>query len=170
MFSAMWIAMTLLLSTFVLCKAVMAQNYGSDFEDKPWVEQQSKLPLYPKVENLIRIPLESMKSFLVAVDATSIDIGQDGVVRYVLVARSPSGSENISFEGIRCATRERKLYAIGKADSTWGAVRSPAWADYGTHSRSYHNELAREYFCPRHSPVSSVADAIVNIRRGGYER
>ena len=111
-----------------------------------------------------------MKSFEVAVDATSIDIGQDGVIRYVMVARSRSGAENISFEGIRCETRQRKNYAIGKADKTWGMVRIPVWTGYAANLRSHHNELAREYFCPRLAMVSSVSEALNNVRRGGFER
>jgi hypothetical protein len=150
--------------------AVLGQTRSDDPEEKPWVEQDWRLPAFPKAENLVRVPLESMKSFEVAIDATSIDIGQDGVIRYVMVARSRSGGENISFEGIRCETRERKSYAIGKADKTWGTVRTPVWTGYAANLRSHHNELAREYFCPRLARVSSVKEALNNIRRGGFER
>lgn len=150
--------------------AVMGQTHSDDSEEKPWVEQDLRLPPFPKPENLIRVPLESMKSFEVAVDATSIDIGLDGVIRYVMIARSQSGGENVSFEGIRCETRERKLYAIGKSDKTWAIARAPAWGGYAANLRSHHNELSREYFCPRLARVTSVSDAIKNIRRGGFER
>ena len=149
---------------------VMGQAQFDDSEDKPWVEQGLRLPPFPKPENMIRIPLESMKSFEVAVDATSIDIGQDGVIRFVMVARNQSGGENVSFEGVRCETRERKLYAIGKSDKTWGVARAATWGGYAANLRSHHNELAREYFCPRLARVTSVSDAIRNIRRGGFER
>src|SRR5690242_4566519 len=90
-----------------------AQLFGGDFDEKQWIEQQAQLPAFPKTQDLIRIKLETMGNFNVAVDGSSIDIGQDGVVRYILVAKSLTGTENISFEGIRCESRERKLYAVG---------------------------------------------------------
>lgn len=158
------------LSLLFSAGAVWGQTRSDDPEEKPWIEQDLRLPSFPKPENLVRVPLESMKSFEVAVDATSIDIGQDGVIRYVMVARSRSGGENISFEGIRCETRERRSYAIGKADRTWGMVRASVWTGYAANLRSHHNELAREYFCPRLARVSSVSEALNNIRRGGFER
>lgn len=111
--------------------------------------------------------METMGSFQVAVDSASIDIGKDGVIRYVLIAKSGGGGENISFEGIRCETRERKLYAIGRSDKTWGQVRNASWAVYGSNPRSYHYELAKEYFCPDFKNVMNVADAIKNLKEGG---
>lgn len=144
--------------------------YYDDSQEKPWVELQAELPKFPESANLVRIPLESMKAFEVAVDAKSISIGEDGVIRFVLVATSSSGARNVSFEGIRCETRERRLLAIGKADSTWGAVRSSKWISYADNPRSPHTELSREYFCPRLERVRTVGDALENIRRGGVSR
>ena len=144
--------------------------YYDDSQDKPWVELQAELPKFPESTNLVRIALETMKAFEVAVDAKSISIGEDGVIRFVLVATSPSGARNVSFEGIRCETRERRLIAIGKADSTWGVVKSSKWNSYADNSRSPHNELSREYFCPRLGRVKTAGDALENIRRGGASR
>lgn len=42
-------------------------------------------------------------------------MGSDGIVRYVLVARSSAGTESVSFEGMRCATREVRIYAAQRA-------------------------------------------------------
>jgi hypothetical protein len=156
-----------LASGLFVCSVALAQSYDRDFDEKPWVEQQAQLPSFPKAENLIKIPMETMDSFEVAIDSTSIDIGKDAVIRYVLVARSIRGGENISFEGIRCDTRERKLYAIGRPDKTWAQVRNAAWVVYGANPRSYHYELAREYFCPDYKRVIDVAEALKNIRNGG---
>jgi hypothetical protein len=160
-------AACLALITIFACPLGFAQSFSGDFDDKPWVEQQAQLPAFPKTENLLKIPMDSMSSFNVSIDSTSIDIGKDNVIRYVFVARSERGSENISFEGIRCETRERKLYAVGRPDKTWGQVRNAAWVTYGTNPRSYHFELAREYFCPESKSVMNVAGALKNLREGG---
>jgi len=168
---AQWVVM--LLSTFLLLSSSsrgLAQSYGSDFDEEPWVEQQSKLPLFPRSENLARISMDTLAGFDVSIDLSTVDIGADKIVRYVLVARSSRGSENITFEGLRCESRERKLYAIGKSDKTWGQVHSSSWSLYGANDRSYHHELAREFFCPDLKTVSSVAEALKNITQGGYRR
>ena len=147
-----------------------AQLFRGDFDEKPWAEQQAQLPAFPIPQNLIRVNMETMRNFEVAIDGSSIDIGQDGVVRYILVARSSGGAENITFEGIRCDSRERKLYAIGRSDKTWGEVRNPAWTSYAINPRSYHAELAREFFCPELAIVLNAAEAARNLRRGGRLR
>lgn len=147
-----------------------AQAYSDDFDEKPWEEQQTQLPVFPRSENLLPVRLETMQAFQPFVDGKSLDLGRDGVIRYVLVAVSPSGSRNVTFEGIRCETRERKIYAVGRGDATWAEARGAKWTAYGGNPRLYQNELARKYFCPRLSRVSSVEHAVENIRRGGYEQ
>lgn len=162
--------------SIVICLAFMvylayspdfAQAYDGDFDDKPWVEQQAQLPPFPKAENLLKIPMNTMSAFEVWIDSASIDIGRDGVVRYTFVARSARGGENVSFEGMRCETRERKLYAVGRSDKTWGQVRNATWAGYGSNPRSHHYELATEYFCPDYKNVMSLKDALRNLKEGG---
>ena len=158
------------LALLFACHEIGAQFYDSEFDEKSWVEQQAQLPSFPKAGSLIKIPMENMSSFEVAIDPGSVDIGKDGVVRYVLIAKSNRGSENISFEGIRCETRERKLYAIGKPDKTWGQVRIAGWTNYGANPRSYHYELANEYFCPEFKRVMTATEAVKNLKGGGARR
>jgi len=152
------------------CHELGAQFYDGEFDEKSWVEQQAQLPSFPKTESLIKIPMTNMSSFEVAIDLKSVDVGKDGVIRYVLIAKSNRGSENISFEGIRCETRERKLYAIGKPDKTWAQVRNAVWTNYGANPRSYHYELANEYFCPDLKRVLTVTEALKNLKGGGVRR
>ena len=165
-FLAFLVGLTLLFA----CHEIGAQFYDSEFDEKSWVEQQTQLPSFPKAEGLIKISMQSMSAFDVAIDSGSVDIGKDGVVRYVLIAKCNRGSENISFEGIRCETRERKLYAIGKPDKTWGQVRNAVWTNYGVNTRSYHYELANEYFCPEFKRVMTATEALKNLKGGGVRR
>jgi hypothetical protein len=90
------------------------------------------------------------------------------VVRYVLVVRSPRGAENVTFEGIRCASGERRLYAIGQGDGTWVASRNVAWEpiSFNTYNRPQ-AALAKEYFCDgTTSPVSDVDEARRRLKHG----
>ena len=142
-----------------------AQNIGEDFDDKEWKEQVAQLPLFPKPENLVRAQIGIEATFTFFIDQASIDVGRDGVIRYSVVARSQGGAENVSFEGIRCATRERKIYAFGRPDKTWAQARNPTWASISTaRLNPYHADLADRYFCPQRSPVFDAASAIRNLR------
>jgi hypothetical protein len=86
------------------------------------------------------------------------------VVRYVLVARSPSGVENVSYEGLRCAGVEFRRYAFGRPDATWHASPGP-WQPL---SRPWHQVLHRDYFCLQNVPLPSAAEGVQALQQGGY--
>ena len=82
------------------------------------------------------------------VDVDTLSIGKDGVVRYVLVVRSPGGAENVSFEGIRCETREQKAYAFGQRGGTWSPAREAPWRLIEAREvNRHHVVLYTEAFC-----------------------
>ncbi|RJG04575.1 CNP1-like family protein [Noviherbaspirillum sedimenti] len=125
-------------------------HFEEDFDDanKPWQEISVQLPAVPEKANLLDFDAGNSTSMHFAVDARSISVGGDGVVRYTLVSRSPSGAENISYEGIRCETQERKLYAFGHKDGSWSRSRRDRWERFtGTAANRQHATLARDYFC-----------------------
>lgn len=140
-----------------------------EFEEKPWEEQKTQLPPYPKPENLVRIDVSSASSFEFFVDTAAVSVGKDEVVRYTLMARSPSGALNVSFEGIRCKTRERKLYAFGRADGSWAQARKSDWVRIReVAGNRQHSALADDYFCPGRVPVRTTAEALNALKRGGH--
>jgi hypothetical protein len=103
------------------------------------------------------------------VDAASISVGEDGVVRYVLVARSAQGAESVSFEGIRCSTSEYRIYATGLADGRWAPTRASSWRPIAPRSVArWHNALSREFFCPSGRPIRNAAEGVLALRRGDH--
>lgn len=156
----------------VLPLAVSAQTlqiFGGDedAEKKEYVEREVKLPPLPKEGNLLSFEPSAANNNRFFVDADSISIGDDGTVRYTLVVRSPSGAENVSYEGIRCETTEQKFYAFGRRDGTWSSVRAPVWRkiQYKDVNRQY-GVLYANYFCPDGSPIASAKDAINRFKYG----
>jgi CNP1-like family len=94
-------------------------------------------------------------------------VGKDGVVRYVLVARSAQGAQSVSFEGIRCSTSEFRIYATG-GDDGWLRSSSP-WRPIAPRAvQRWHNALRDEYFCPFGNPIHSAAEGVDALRRGGH--
>ena len=140
-----------------------------EFEGKPWEEQKAQMPPYPKSENLVRITVSAVTSFEFFVDTASVSVGKDGAVRYTLVARSPSGAMNVSFEGIRCDTRERKLYAFGSTGNSWIQARNADWVRIReVTANRQHAALADDYFCPGRIPVRTTEEALDAVKRGGH--
>ncbi len=116
-----------------------------------WNELQHQLPPYPKPENFIPIPLGGRSSNEFFVDYASVSAGADGVVRYTMVIRSPAGAETVSFEGMRCETGERKLYAFGRKHAEggeWSRNRYARWEPIpGRSLNDFRRELFYHYFC-----------------------
>jgi hypothetical protein len=120
----------------------------------------------PQRGELIEFFVAATSEFRFFVDAASLSVGSDGIVRYVLVARSSAGAENVSFEGMRCATREVRIYALGR-DGAW-VGRETDWRAIQPRSvQRWHNELYREYFCPQREPIASAAEGVQALRAGG---
>ncbi|MXS81803.1 CNP1-like family protein [Nitrosomonas oligotropha] len=142
--------------------------FKDEFEsDKPWVEQMTQLPTYPEVKNLLAFDAGAVTSNQYLVDTTSIRIGQDEVIRFTLVVKSSAGAMNVSYEGIRCATSERKLYALGRDDKTWAKPRVSEWQKLDYVRQFYaQRELSKNIFCPHQQIVTTTEDAIQALKAG----
>jgi CNP1-like family protein len=157
---------------------VLAPQYPGGFkpqfdEDKPWEEQKAALPGYPADENLVHFYVGAASPFDFFVDAASVSIGKDGVVRYTLVARSPSAALNVSYEGIRCESRERKLYAFGRSDRTWAEARNAKWAGIPSRQTFPNNQqaaLADDFFCVRGAHVADAESAVKALKAASRQQ
>ena len=124
------------------------------------------LPAAPAKENLLPFYVSPSTTMDFAIDAPSVSVTPDGVVRFTLVITSAEGARNISHEGLRCATAERKLYATGMADGSWSASRNEAWSqirDVGA-NRQY-AALYKDYFCDFGSVAVNAAAIVKRIRQ-----
>lgn len=146
----------------------------ADSEEEPDVaadkikEVEVAFPEYPTADSLLAFDAGAASGNRFLIDQKSISVGPDRVVRYVLVIRSPGGVDNVSFEGMRCETLERRLYATGRADRTWSRSRNDKWMEITSSTLSLpHMALAREYLCDHGIPIRSAKEGIAAIRRGG---
>lgn len=161
-----------ILPALLLCLPLAAHAESTDFDrefeqDKPWVEVAAQLPPYPKADNLIPFNVSSATHNKFFVDAASISVGTDKVVRYTVVIEAAGGARNVSYEGMRCETGERRLYAFGHPDGTWSKARQASWE--GIRSRSllsYHKALYEDHFCPGGINVRDAKAAVESLRRG----
>lgn len=159
-----WILFAILILT--ACAGQDAFKDGFD-EEKTWTEIQTQLPAYPEPDNLLPFDMGSAYSSQHYVDATSIQVGADGVIRYSLIIESSSGAMNVSYEGLRCETEERKRYALGRDDGTWTQFDLANWQLLKKlRQDAASRELLQYYFCPFKSIVGSPEEAINALKAG----
>jgi hypothetical protein len=155
-----------LLTTIFIALPASAQQEDADGAPAVWQETAVTLPAAPIKENLLSFNPNASGTMKFALDAKSLTVEKDEVVRYTLVITSASGASNVSYEGIRCKTMEKKSYAFGQADNSWAVAKRDAWdaiAD-GRVNRQ-HITLAKDFFCDG-SRVAGKAETIIErIRR-----
>jgi hypothetical protein len=136
----------------------------------PWQERETKLPAYPNPDRLIRFGVGPTSRFDFFVDPDSLSVGEDGVVRFTVIAKSDHAT-NVSYEGIRCVTRERKVYATGRPEGIWHAARDPQWVRIGPPTADLHRfVLWNEYFCIGRTPIRTANEGLHALRLGGHPR
>ena len=153
-----------LAGTLLICGAACAQQDGAT-ADSAQPESELVLPAAPAKADLLPFYVSATTTLKFAVDGKSLTVTEDGIVRYTLVITSPAGATNVSHEGIRCSTSEKKLYATGRPDGSWSPARRDVWSpitDVGANRQ--HAALAKDYFCEGEG-VAGKASAIVDRLR-----
>jgi len=130
-------------------------------------EQKALLPSYPAEDNLLEFFVSEASDFEYFIDAKSIKVDGD-VIYYTLVARSPEGVSNVSYEAIRCSSREYRIFAIGEANRTWRRRTTPWREIRGGSVHRWHDALRKDYFCPGGAPILSAEEGRDAIRRGRH--
>lgn len=129
-------------------------------------------PEYPSAQSLVRFPT-NWTTNSVFIDHKTLTVNEDGVVRFALVVRSSSGAESVSFEGIRCVSGERRVFAYGRKTTeggTWAVARGSSWRQINDSGiNRYYYEFWRDVFCNGSMP-DGKRDILKNIASGGRER
>jgi hypothetical protein len=141
-------------------------------EVKPeWKERELALPSWPAATDLIPVDVSAAATTSFFIDEKSLSLADDGIVRYTLVARAAGGAENVSYEGIRCETAERKLYAIGRGKGEWALPRSDAWQRIVDNAfNRQHAVLAKDFFCPPGSILPTRDEIVEALRKAAKLR
>jgi hypothetical protein len=159
----------LVLLVCLFSMSAQAEEADEEYENKQWREAEVQLPAPPRQENLVQFYAGPATDNRFYIDSSTISVGSDGVVRYVLVVLTPEGGRNVTFEGMRCETRERRIYASGRTDGAWSKARSVHWLQIQeVYANRHHAALFLEYFCPEGVIVNDAEDARNALRRGGH--
>lgn len=157
----------MLLSLSATAQAQSRFEEDFDDKDKPWQEVAVQMPPAPQQADLVSFYVSATATQSFAIDTRSLSLGQDGVIRYTLVAISDAGAKNVSYEGIRCATYERKLYAFGRSDGSWSRSRRDQWERIQSNAANrQHAALTKDFFCVEKTIAGTAEDIVSRIRQG----
>ena len=169
-----WGLTVLVLSLFAGLSASHAQLPSTDPD---WQEADAPPAPVFDIATLTRlVPFEvSIDSDLRwGIDPTSIQINNDGLVRYVVVARSQSGVINAFYESINCNKAEFKIHARHNGKNGWAIVERPDWRSLYDKAPSKHAlMLAKQGACTGTSAAQSATlmmHAIKNTGPAAYDR
>jgi hypothetical protein len=161
------LAVAALSAFFCIPPAFSQSQFEEDFDDagKTWQEIAVQLPAPPAPENLIPFYVSATATQTFALDEKSLQIGKDGVIRFTLVSTSPSGARNISYEGIRCASFEKKSYAYGRDDGSWARSRRDQWERIVRNAANrQHGVLAVDFFCESQAVAGNRETLLKRLR------
>lgn len=135
-----------------------------------WQENEVPMPAPVQRNQLIPFDMSTRTDLQFSVDASSVTVGSDRVLRYVLLARSSSGTENILYEGLRCETGEARNYARWNAsEQRWvpHSGHNPWRPLSGVAASLPAARLAYLAFCDGRTPTEPVDRLLADLRRGG---
>lgn len=151
----------------VLAAPAYAQSNDKTSDEKivkVWVDSPVVLPPAPVTDNLLRFYSNDNQSFFI--DSKSISIASDGSLRYTLVSTSQAGAKNVSYEGLRCDTNEKRLFAFGRADGSWSNSRRNSWDEFSNKGvNKQHSTLAWDFVCDGGSIAGNVEKIVQRIRQ-----
>jgi len=164
----------LLLMGLLLSGAALA---GLDLRDDAdpdapkWAEEALQLPAFPQEANLREFYVSATTTHKYYIDASTLSVGKDGVVRYALIVRTSGGATNITYEGIRCESREYKIYATGHREGAWAVARRSEWRPVENNpTNRHHAALSRDYFCPVGNAIHTADEGREALRLGRHSR
>lgn len=159
-------------SALMLGAALAVGGYaaGADEAENPSEpEEVITPPPFPHDSDLIEFQASLATTNRFFVDGSSLSPGKDGIVRYVLVVQTAGGAKNVSFEGLRCATGEYRVFATGRGDGSWAPARLASWRSIeGKTINRHHVVLYRELFCPLALPIADAAEGRKALRLGKH--
>jgi len=134
-------------------------------EDEPWRESDGELPPYPQEAGLIEFGTRDAGSaYRIMIDAPSVSVGDDQVVRYTVVIISGAGVWNVSHEGLHCGNKVYRRYAYG-VNGQWQELADSPWLPLDSRGMyAYRRAFYLEYMCDPSGPFLQPAQIIRKFR------
>ena len=139
-------------------------------DEVEWKETEVPPPPAFDASNLIAFDVAANSALSYGIDPATLQISpKDALIRYVMVASSPSGARSVLYEGIRCATGEFKTYARYAADGKWTTATDPQWKSMYQNAPSKHPlRLAQAGACDNAAAAQSAASVVMKLKNPNF--
>lgn len=158
-----------LLAAIALLVSAAAHAQYADLDRADWKEDAAPPPPVYSTSRLIDIEMPRSATVRMGIDPETITINHDtGIVRYVVVARGPS-AVNATYEGIRCATGEYRVYGRQVQGNPWTPSGENDWKSMRGQTSvmvQHPYRLARDGMCIGTGVRQTVADMVRELKSG----
>lgn len=149
--------------SLLLCTSMASAQFIAD--DPDWKEVDVPAPPAFELKRLIPVEVSRQSQLQWGIDPETIKITSDGIVRYVVVAQSASGTVNAMYEGLRCNKAETRTYARHNPDSGWVKTNESEWKSFRDVLRSGHaSAIARQGLCIGAAPPTNAREGVQRLR------
>lgn len=159
-------------ASLVVCLAFATPSFAQLLATDPdWKESEAPAPSALNLKGLVPFEVSTTSNLTWALDPATVTIVGDGLVRYVVVARSQSGVLNALYEAINCSNGELKTYAriVGKesevASKAWVAVQDPQWKSIYEAPSRHALELAKQGVCTGKTAAQSIGEIVTSLKK-----
>lgn len=160
------------LGLLALAPAASAQQVNTQYANADrhdWKEGQVPPPPAWQTSGLIEIDMPAGASVRMGLDGHTLAPDQGtGIVRYVVVAQGLS-SVTASYEGLRCATGEFRIYARQVQGNAWTPASDDAWRPIKGQSSvmvQHPGWLARNGLCDGPAMRTTAAEMLQALKNG----
>lgn len=161
-----------LAASVLICSSFASASYSQLLATDPdWKESEAPAPTALNLKALVPFEVVKVSNLSWALDASAVNIVGDGLVRYVAVARSASGTLNALYEVINCSNGEVKTYAriISKeaevAGKAWVIVADPKWISMYDAPSKHALALAKQGVCTGNTAAQTVNEILVSLKK-----
>lgn len=159
-------------ASLVICSTFASSGFAQLLATDPdWKESEAPPPLALNLKGLVPFEVSTVSNLAWALDPTGVTIVGDGLVRYVVVARSPSGVFNALYEVINCSNGEVKTYAriVSKeaeaAGKAWVVVADPKWISMYDAPSKHALALAKQGVCTGNTAAQNVNEIVTSLKK-----
>lgn len=144
----------------------------ASFQEEPvWTESSVTPPASFNTDALQPFDVMKDSALTYGIDPGSLTVGEDGVVRFVMVARSSSGALNVLYQGIRCASAETKTYARLSDKGSWNSSPNAAWQELSFRGPTRPSMmLARQGVCDGKAVMGTPRKILSALKTGVADR
>jgi hypothetical protein len=157
-----------LLSVSTAAQAASEPRYYNDKDGNKaiWQESGTELPAFPQRANLIPLVApEQSQGNEYFIDASSLLLGTDAVMRFTVVIVSPSGAVNVLHQGLACEPEVIKTYGYGTSTGIMVQRSQPSWRPIIRDGvMGYQFVLMDRYLCDETRRSTTVANALTRLR------